>query len=344
MTTIREVAEKAGVSYTTVSHVINNTRFVAQETRARVLAAMEALNYRPNALAQSLRSGRTNTFGLILPDSSNPYFAEISRSIEDEAFKLGYSVIFCNTERDPHKEQLYIEVLSKKQVDGLIFVATGDRVDALETLLRQELPVVVVDRDFPAFEVDAVLTDNRQGGYLATRHLVELGHRRIACITGPSHITPSAERVTGYRNALLEAGLPFEEKLVLSGDYRPDSGRVAASVLLNRPDPPTALFFCNDLMAIGAMRAATWAGWHIPEQLSIVGFDDIEFASYTHPPLTTIAQPKVEVGYRAAHLLIDRINDKERPFQRVILPTRLIFRESSGPVTQKQPLEGKVTA
>lgn len=342
MPTIRQVAQRAGVSYTTVSHVINNTRFVSEETRARVLAAMDELNFRPNAVAQSLRSGRTNTIGLILPDSANPFFAEISRGIEDEAFKLGYSVILCNSERDPRKEQLYIEVLTKKQVDGIIFVATGEREDALHLLLRQEIPAVVVDRDFPGIEIDAVLTDNRQGGYLATRHLIELGHRRIACVCGPSHITPSAERLTGFRDALLEAGLGFDESLILRGDYHPDSGRVAASVLLNRPDPPSALFLCNDLMAIGAMRAAMQAGWRIPEDLSIVGFDDIEFASYTNPPLTTIAQPKAEVGYRAAHLLVDRLADKNRPFQRIILPTRLIFRESSGPVAKRLAVENAV--
>ena len=155
MSTIREVAEKAGVSYTTVSHVINNTRFVSETTRARVQKAMDELNYRPNAVAQSLRSGKTNTIGLILPDSANPFFAEIGRSIEDEAFKFGYSVIFCNTERDEAKEKLYIEVLSQKQVDGIIFVATGDRIESIHTLLNQQLPLVVVDRDFPGVEVDA---------------------------------------------------------------------------------------------------------------------------------------------------------------------------------------------
>src|SRR5919205_779993 len=211
MATIREVAESAGVSYATVSHVINNTRVVTQETRERVLAAMAALNYHPNALARSLRQGKTNTIGLVLPDSANPFFAEISRGIEAEAFKKGYSVFLCNTELDVRRELFYVDVLSNKQVDGIIFVAAGDQADSLDFLLRQNMSVVMIDRDLPNVQVDAVLTDHQLGGYLATRHLIELGHRRIACIAGPSSITPGAERVIGYRRALEEAGLLYEE-------------------------------------------------------------------------------------------------------------------------------------
>src|SRR5215207_4088272 len=177
MATIRELFYSAMVSYATVSHVINNTRLFSQETRERVLEAMAALNYRPNALARSLRQGKSNTIGLVLPDSANPFFAEISRSIEDEAFKKGYSVFLCNTELDTQRELLYVDVLSKNQVDGIIFVAAGDQADSLHFLLSQEMPVVLVDRDLPGVEVDAVLTDNRQGGYLAARHLIEMGHR-----------------------------------------------------------------------------------------------------------------------------------------------------------------------
>ena len=168
MPTIQEVAEKAGVSPTTVSHVVNHSRVVADETRLRVEAAMEALHYRPNALARSLRRGQTHTLGLILPDSANPFFAEIGHSIEAVAFEQGYSVILCNTEGDLDKEELYVDVLTKKQVDGMIFVAAGEQTDSLRTLLHHKLPVVVVDRDLSNVDIDAVLTDNRQGGYLAT--------------------------------------------------------------------------------------------------------------------------------------------------------------------------------
>jgi LacI family transcriptional regulator len=202
MPTIQEVAKKAGVSSTTVSHVINKSRVVSTETRLRVEAAMEELHYRPNALARSLRRGQTHTLGLILPDISNPFFAEIGHSIETAAFGHGYSVILCNTESDLDKEDLYVDVLSKKQVDGMIFVAAGDQTDSLRALLRHKLPVVVVDRDLPEVEVDAVLADSRQGGYLATQHLIASATGALAACR--VDLTPSAQRVTGYREALIE--------------------------------------------------------------------------------------------------------------------------------------------
>jgi LacI family transcriptional regulator len=329
MATIREVAKIAGVSYATVSHVLNNTRFVSPTTRERVVAAMNVLDYRPNALARSLRSGKTNTMGLVLPDSSNPFFAEIGRSIEEAAFELGYSVFLCNTEGDTHREQLYVDVLSKKQVDGIIFVAAGDQADSLHFLLSQGMPVVVVDRDLPNCEVDAVLTDNEQGGYLATQHLIELDHRRIGCIRGPSSVTPSAERVTGYRRALEEAGLPYDESLVLRGDYHPGSGLQAASILFSLERPPTAIFACNDLMAVGVLHAAAKAGCNVPEDIAIIGYDDIELASFMTPPLSTIAQPKRQIGYQAAQMLARRIADDSYPTSRVVLPPELIIRGST---------------
>lgn len=329
MTTIREVAESAGVSYATVSHVINNTRLVSPETRERVLAAMDALNYHPNALARSLRQGKTNTIGLVLPDSANPFFAEISRSIEDEAFKKGYSVFLCNTELDTQRELFYVDVLSKKQVDGIIFVAAGEQADSLDFLLRRRMPVVMIDRDVPNVEVDAVLTDNQLGGFLATRHLLELGHRRIACIAGPSSITPSAERIIGYRRALEEAGLPYDETLVIRGDYHSQSGMEITHTILQMDPRPTAIFALNDLMALGALRAASEAGYSVPQDLAVVGYDDLELARFTNPPLTTIAQPKKEVGARAIDLLVDRMSRKSRAPSRLVLPPELIVRRST---------------
>src|SRR5215216_8204847 len=329
MTTIREVAESAGVSYATVSHVINNTRLVSPQTRERVLAAMDALHYRPNALARSLRQGKTNTIGLVLPDSANPFFAEISRTIEDEAFKKGYSVFLCNTELDTQRELFYVDVLSKKQVDGIIFVAAGDQADSLDFLLRENMPVVMIDRDVPNVEVDAVLTDNQLGGFLATRHLLELGHQRIACIAGPSSITPSAERIIGYRRALEQAGLFYDENLIVRGDYHAQSGlEITHSILMTNPRP-TAIFALNDLMALGALRAAAEANYSVPRDLAVVGYDNLELARFTNPPLTTIAQPKKEIGAQAVHLLVDRMSQKSRPPSRLVLPPELIVRRST---------------
>lgn len=329
MTTIREVAESAGVSYATVSHVINNTRLVSPETRERVLAAMTALNYRPNALARSLRQGKTNTIGLVLPDSANPFFAEISRSIEDEAFKQGYSVFLCNTELDTQRELFYVDVLSKKQVDGIVFVAAGDQADSLDFLVRRNMPVVMIDRDVPNVEVDAVLTDNQLGGFLATRHLLELGHTRIACIAGPSSITPSSERMIGYRKALEEAGIPYDEDLVVRGDYHAQSGMEITHSLLKTNPRPTAIFALNDLMALGALRAAAEAGYTIPRDLAVVGYDDLEIAHFSNPPLTTISQPKKEIGVQAINLLVDRMTHKSRSPSRLVLAPELIVRRST---------------
>ena len=329
MTTIREVAESAGVSYATVSHVINNTRVVSPETRERVLAAMTALNYRPNALARSLRRGKTNTLGLVLPDSANPFFAEISRSIEDEAFNKGYSVFLCNTELDTQRELFYVDVLSKKQVDGIIFVAAGDQADSLDFLIRENMPVVMIDRDVPNVQVDAVLPDHQLGGYLATRHLLELGHTRIACIAGPSSITPSAERITGYRKALEEAGVPYDEKLVIRGDYHAQSGLEITTSILQMNPRPTAIFALNDLMALGALRAAAEANCSIPQDLAVVGYDNLELSQFTNPPLTTIAQPKQEIGVQAVNLLVRRIDQKGLPPSRLVLPPELIIRRST---------------
>src|SRR5829696_774483 len=334
MTTIREVAESAGVSYATVSHVINNTRLVSPETRERVVAAMDALHYRPNALARSLRQGKTNTIGLVLPDSANPFFAEISRSIEDEAFKKGYSVFLCNTELDTQRELFYVDVLSKKQVDGIIFVAAGDQADSLDFLLRQNMPVVMIDRDLPNVEVDAVLTDHQLGGFLATHHLIELGHRRIACIAGPSTITPSAERMTGYERALEQAGLSYDEHLIIRGDYHAQSGMEITHSILKLNPRPTAIFALNDLMALGALRAAAEAGYSVPTDLAVVGYDDLELAQFTNPPLTTIAQPKKEIGFQAINLLVDRMSRKNLPPSRVVLAPELIIRRSTRKVDQ----------
>ncbi len=329
MTTIRQVADKAGVSVTTVSHVINNTRFVSDVLRERVQRAMTELNYRPNALARSLRLGQTHTLGLILPDSANPFFAEIGHAIEAAAFERGYSVILCNTENDPTKELLYTNVLENRQVDGMVFVAAGGNHEALSSIVRNGLPLVVVDRDLGSLGVDAVTTNNYQGGLLATRHLIELGHTIIGCITGPSDLTPSAERVTGYSDALKEADLEVKGTLLVRGDFHVPSGLTAATLLLQQDPRPTALFVCNDLMAIGALHAAAQLGLRVPDDVAIVGFDDIELASYTIPPLTTVCQPKQEIGHTAIQLILDRMASPVRSPRHEILRPQLMIRASS---------------
>jgi LacI family transcriptional regulator len=308
--------------------VINETRFVSEELRARVLEAMEELNYQPSAVARSLRRKETQTIGMMVPDSANPFFAEVARGIEDTSFEQEYSVILCNSDGDMEKEQFYINVLVEKRVDGIIFVAAGGSAQHIRDLLERDMPLVVVDREITSVEVDSVLTDNLQGGYLATKHLMELGHRRIGCIAGPSDLTPSAERVIGYKRALTERSLTVNENLILKGDFQYESGYKAACEFLTMDEPPTAVFACNDLMAVGAISGVRKNGRRVPEDLAIVGFDDIALASFTNPPLTTIVQPKYEMGVLAAQMLMERIRDKDMPSRRHLLETALVVRGS----------------
>jgi LacI family transcriptional regulator len=196
------------------------------------------------------------------------------------------------------------------------------------------MPVVMIDRDLPNVEVDAVLTDHELGGFLATHHLIELGHKRIACIAGPSSITPSAERMTGYRRALEQAGLSYDENLIIRGDYHAQSGMEITHFILKMNPRPTAIFALNDLMALGALRAAAEAGYSVPRDLAVVGYDDLELARFTNPPLTTIAQPKKEIGAQAVNLLVDRMSRKSRPTSRLVLPPELIIRRSTNELDQ----------
>jgi len=329
MATIRDVAQRAGVSITTVSHVINETRFVSPELRQRVQSVMAELDYQPNALARSLRRKQTHTLGMILPDSANPFFAEIARAIQRASFARGYSIILCNSDGDLDKELVYANVLMEKQVDGIIFVAAGLSTEHIQAIRDRDVPVVIVDRDLPHVEADAVLSDNLGGGYAATTHLLQLGRRRIGCITGPSDVTPSADRVMGYRQALAEYGIPVDEALFQRGDFQFAGGAAAMHYFLSLSEPPDAVFACNDLMAIGAMRVATAYGQRMPEDLAIVGFDDVPLASYSNPPLTTVAQPKQEMSELAIDLLMTRIAGQDMPPQRRVLPTRLVVRHSS---------------
>lgn len=332
MATIKDVARLAGVSTTTVSHVINETRFVSDELRGRVLEAMEELNYHPNALARGLRLGETKTIGLVAPDNSNPFFAEVARTIEDIGFENGYSVILCNSDNNLDKEAAYINVLIAKRVDGVIFIAAGSKHEHLHELTTRGIPVVVADRNIPQAWADVVLVNNEQGGHDATRYLISLGHRRIACITGPSDLTPSADRVRGYRRALKESGVSVEEALIVPGDFLYQGGEAAMAQLLRLDRPPSAVFACNDVMAIGALRALRSAGLQVPSDISIIGFDDIEIASAVSPALTSVAQPIVELATLATQLLMSRIrNDQEdEPKQRIVLDTKLVVRDSCG--------------
>ncbi|MCS6849231.1 MAG: LacI family DNA-binding transcriptional regulator [Anaerolineae bacterium] len=328
MVTIKDVADLAQVSATTVSHVINQTRYVDPATRQRVTEAIAELGYRPNTLARSLRRRETRTIGLIVPDNSNPYFAELARAVEDAGFAKGYSVILCNSDMSEAKEAAYIEALLSKRVDGIILISAANRRERFNAILQAGIPVVTVARELSDLPIDQVVTDNEQGGYLVGRYLIELGHRQIGCIAGPRDETPSADRIVGLRRALQEAGVHLPSELVIRGDFTYESGTRVMAELLSRCPHLTAVFAANDRMAIGAMNHLWRAGRRIPDDISIVGFDDIPVAATTCPPLTTVAPPKADFARVSVSLLIERITaGRTEPF-RIVLPTRLVIRES----------------
>jgi len=332
MATMRDVARLARVSITTVSHVINGTRFVSPDLRARVLEAMGLLRYRPNMLARSLRLKQSRIIGLLVPDNMNPFFAQLSRVVEDSGFAAGYSVILCNSDGKLEKEQAYIELLAAKQVDGIILIATGGDDQIIELLCQTGVPFIMADRRPGTAKVDMVLVDNFGGGYRATRHLLGLGHRRVACIAGPHEAAPSADRVGGYRAALQEVGIEPDEALVVRGDFLRHGGAEAMCQLLELAEPPTAVFACNDLMAIGALSTLSERGLRVPADVSLVGFDDIPDARLTSPPLTTVAQPIEEIGRRATEMLLERVTSKEPiPHRRLLLDVALVERGTCAP-------------
>lgn len=331
MTTIRDVAERAGVSITTVSHVINRTRKVEPATAAKVEAAIDELGYRPNALARSMRRGTTQTVGVVIPDIANPFFGDLARSLEDHMFEAGYSAIICNSDGDEDKESRYLEVLLAKQVDGLLLVAASHPSDGLVGIVERGTPTIVVDRELDDLAVSQVMVANRDGGELAGQHLLELGHRDIGVIAGPGSLGTSARRLDGFRAALEDADLTLPAARVWRGDFRAASGRAAMERWLESDDPPTAVFAENDLMAIGALSAAHGAGIDVPAQLTVVGFDGIAFGAEVTPPLTTVAQSADDMARVAIELLLERVRDAEAEPRTVVLPVSLTVRGSSAP-------------
>ncbi|WP_338846858.1 LacI family DNA-binding transcriptional regulator [Massilia sp. W12] len=326
---MKQVADRAGVSTSTVSHVLNNTRIVSQEARERVQQAIADLRYIPSAVARSLKNDRTKTLGILIPNNSNPYFAEVIQGVEDASFEQGYNLILCNSYDDVEKQVAYIRVLLEKRIDGLILVASGHDEELIHLLAAEELPVVVVDREVPGVNADFIQADHEQGAYQAVRYLLELGHRRIACVAGPQDLLASSDRVAGYMRALQEAGAAFHSEWLINSDFTSEGGFRAFQQLLALPQRPSAIFVSNDLMAIGGLCAAAASGVQIPQQLSVVGYDDIALASFANPPLTTVAQPKHEIGYLTAQTLIERLKQPTHVATREKLPTRLVLRGSS---------------
>lgn len=333
MTTINDVARRAGVSAATVSRVMNDTKPVSPELRQRVMQAMEELDYRPNLLAGSLRRRVTHTIGLIVPDTTNPFFGELAKSVEDVGFQHGYNVILCNSDYNLKRERSYVEVLKAKQVDGLIFIPCSASTDHVSDLLEDwQGTVVTADRLTPELDADSVTADDRGGGRLAALHLLGLGHRRIGCIQRPEYLAHIEDRLAGFREVLQQCGLDIDDELCVSGGFRFEDGVGAGRALLSLPRRPTAIFAYNDIMAIGALQAARELNVLVPDDLAIVGFDDIPVASYVTPGLTTIRLPKYRIGTLAAETLLGRVRGEiEGPQHHEVLEVELIIRGSSDP-------------
>lgn len=310
MATIKDVARVAGVSTSTVSHVLNQTRYVSDEIQQRVQQAVKQLNYAPSAVARSLKVNTTRTFGMLVTVSSNPFFSELVRAVEHTCFQQGYHLILCNTEGDPQRLHNHLQLLLQRRVDGLLLMCTEAQQQVFADF-GGNLPVPTVVMDWGPLhpQLDRIQDNSLFGGYLAAKHLLELGHRHLGCFIGPQDKQPARERWQGFQQAMSEYQLPIRPEWILSGEFDCASGYQAMQQLLQLTERPTGLCIGNDMMAMGALSAAQEAGLRLPQELSIVGYDDIPFARYLSPSLTTIHQDTERLGQTAVALLLQRLQE-----------------------------------
>ena len=325
--TIEDVARRAGVSVGTVSNVLSNARFVRLATRAQVEQAIQELGFRPNRLARALVSRRTNTIGLVLPDIANPFFAELARGAEDILGEQDYVVVLGNSDNDPRKEQRYLSNFDDRRIDGIIVViaAASDAADVRG--LANQLPTVAVDRTVPRWRGDTVVGDNRLGMSLAVKHLAELGHDRLAFIDGDSRLSTASERHDGFLQAVETAGLQVHS--YSEGAFTFESGFAQGEALLRGANRATAVCAANDLLALGVLSAALEHGCRVPDDLSVVGYDDIAYARLASPGLTTVRQPAYDMGTAAARLLLGRLAGARRRSRHLVMEPSLMIRAST---------------
>lgn len=328
MATIYDVARQAQVSPATVSRVLNGRTTVDPVMAARVQQAMRDLNYRPNAVARNLRLNQTTLWAVIISDIENPFFTSMVRGVEDVAQGAGFSVVLCNSDEDPEKESRYIAAALAERMAGVI-ISTSGRPAVINRLVEAQIPVVAIDRQLRGVNLDTVLVDNMHGAELATTHLLEVGYRRVACITGPRRISTAAQRLRGYQRALRSHGRQPADDLVRFADFREEGGYRAMASLLDESEPPDAVFATNNLMTVGAVECLVDRGVKVPAQFGVVGFDDIPWAHLVRPSLSTVSQPTYDLGRAAAVLLAERIANPARPPSTVTLRTGLQVRESS---------------
>ena len=338
MTTITDVANRAGVAPVTVSRVINGAPNVNAATRQRVEAAIAELGYVPNIVARSLRSRRTRSLALILPDITNTFWTTVARGVEDAAQDRGYTVILCNTDENAAKQGSYLELAASQRADGVIIAPCDGDPHRLQILRDRDIATVVIDRRVDGWHVDSVTGDSFSGAHALTSHLIRLGHRRIVIISGPADTSTAEDRVLGYSLALADAGIPIMPELIQRGEFRAASGeRLASEILTKTPGMgeltprPTAIFAANNAIALGVIDAVGRLGLRIPHDVALVCFDDFPNASHLFPFLTVVVQPAYEMGLHAAQLLLSRLEaDVTLEPRHVMLPCRLIVRHSCG--------------
>jgi LacI family transcriptional regulator len=332
---MHDVARLANVSVATVSAVINGKNGVSAKFTKQVKEAMANLDYHPDLIARSLKTGRTNTIGMIVPDVTNPFHTEVMRGVEDEARLNGYSPLLCNSNEDPERERQLLDTLFSQRVDGVL-LAASDSSAAYDRLTRRRFPIVFIDRVPAGHTKRAVVTDNVGAAYDATKYLIDIGHKRIAILAGHIHISTGFDRVEGYRKAMQEAHLLVREDYFQRGDFQMESGYRCGLQLLQLPDPPTAIFSCNNKMTLGLMRALAELQVSCPERVSVLSFDDFEWAASFSPKLTTVAQSTHEMGKQAMRMLLrimapNREDSDLNEENIVMLEAELMIRESTAP-------------
>lgn len=334
--TIEDVAKLAGVSIATVSRALHKPTMVSDTTRQKVHAAVEETGYTQNAMARNLRLKQTRMIVVLVPDIGNPFFSETLSGIESVAAEHGYNILIGNTNNDPERERTFASYVRGNQADGLLLLngRMPFNPPASGSHARDLPPMVAVCERIPGTDLPTVRIDNADGAYKATRHLIDLGHKRIAHIKGPEESILTADRLQGFRAAHSEAGLSVDESLLIEGDFSIDSGRNAVRRLIEKGRPPTGIICANDEMAMGAIQALKSEGYKVPIDISVVGFDDIQFAAITDPALTTVHQPRRQLGEAAMQTMIKRLETSEVPSEPIVLEANLVVRASSGPATE----------
>lgn len=330
--TLNDIAQRAGVSASTVSRVLNGNfekYRISLKTKQLVVKAAKELQYHPNDLARSLRLKKTQTIGLVVPDISNPFFAYITHTVQNCVYISGYSLIVCITNEDLETEIRQIELLRRKGVDGYIIMPVGIKNEHIEELIKLNIPLVILDRSLEGLETNSVVVDNYKGAFQATEYLIKSGHKRIAIIQGLQNTYTNNERLRGYLDAISFYGIPKNDRYIVGNDFRKENGYIETKLLLTFEKPPTAIFATSDLITLGALQAIDEENCKIPDDISLVAFDDIDFAPYLVVPLTLVKQPRELMGEVAVKLLIEDIKHKGKSEKKkIVLNPELVIRKS----------------